>query len=63
MELSIQQADVEVNNKQSDVIPAQEEQSSSQDMEKSVFQRIKENDQKQWKSSEPNQDQNLAGDY
>lgn len=63
LELSIQQADVEVNNKQSDVIPAQEEQSSSQDMEKSVFQRIKENDQKQWKSSEPNQDQNLAGDY
>ncbi len=63
LELSIQQADVEVNNKQSDVIPAQEEQSSSQDMEKSVFQRIKENDQKQWKSSEPNQEQNLAGDY
>lgn len=63
LELSIQQAEVDVKHSQSDMIPAQEEQSSSQDMEKAVFQRIKENDQKQWKSSEPNQDQNLAGDY
>lgn len=63
LELSIQQAEVDAKHNQSDVLPTQEEQSDSQDMEKEVFQRIKENDQKQWKSTESNQDQNLAGDY
>ena len=36
---------------------------NNQDMEKAVFERIKENDQKQWKNSESTQSQNLADDY
>ena len=40
-----------------------EDKTSVSDMEKSLFERIKENDKKQWKNSESNQTQNLAEDY
>lgn len=64
MELSIAQSEVEVKNNKSDSsTPAQEDNEPAPDMEKAIFQRIKENDQKQWKSSETSSDQNLAGDY
>ena len=63
LEMSIQQAEVDVKNNQTQALPAQEEQSTMPDMEKAVFARIKENDQKQWKSGESSQNTNLAGDY
>lgn len=63
LELSISQADVNVSHKDSEILPTQEEMSNSQDMEKNIFQKIKENDQKQWKSSEQSADRNLAEDY
>lgn len=64
LELSIAQAEVDVqHNKSDESIPAQEEQNSAPEMENAIFQRIKENDQKQWKSNESSSDQNLAGDY
>ena len=44
-------------------IPASEQKSPVPEMEKSVFDRVKENDKKQWKNSESNETQNLADDY
>lgn len=63
MELSIQLAEESVQHNESKSIPASENKTSIPDMEKSVFERIKENDKKQWKNSESNQTQNLANDY
>ena len=44
-------------------MPSAEDNSINQDLEKAVFERIKENDQKQWKNSEQNQGEPLADDY
>ncbi len=63
LELSIQNIEVSVKNSQSQVLPSADDNKANQDMEKAVFERIKENDQKQWKNSETNQVQNLADDY
>ena len=52
-----------VKQSESNAIPAAEHESSNPDIEKAVFQHIKENDQKQWKNSDTNQSQNLAEDY
>lgn len=64
LELSIQNVEINVQHNQSNAIPSTEDRSlNNQDMEKAVFERIKENDQKQWKNSESTQSQNLADDY
>ncbi|MCQ2576371.1 MAG: VWA domain-containing protein [Treponema sp.] len=63
MELSLQQAQVDVKHAQSEMTPAAEENNSLPEMEKAIFERIRENDQKQWKNSEAPQGQNLAEDY
>ena len=44
-------------------MPSVEENQDIKNIEKAVFERIKENDQKKWKSSETNQSQNLSDDY
>ena len=63
LELSIQSVEVNVRHSQSQATPTAEENGDNKDMEKAVFERIKENDQKQWKNSEVNQAQNLSEDY
>ena len=63
LELSIQSIEVNVQHNQSQAVPTAEDNSINQDLEKAVFERIKENDQKQWKNSETNQGESLADDY
>ena len=63
MELSIQLAEENVQHNETKSIPASEQKSPVPEMEKSVFDRVKENDKKQWKNSESNETQNLADDY
>ena len=63
MELSIQLAEENVQHQESKTIPASESKISIPEMEKSIYERIKENDKKQWKNSEANQTQNFAEDY
>ena len=63
LELSIQSIEVNVQHNQSQAVPSAEDNSINQDLEKAVFERIKENDQKQWKNSETNQGESLADDY
>ena len=63
LELSIQSVEVNVKHAQSNAVPVSEDNKNISDMEKAVFERIKENDKKQWKNSETNQSQNLAEDY
>lgn len=63
MELSMQQAQESVKQNESQAIPVQDEKEDLSDMEKAVFQHIKENDLKQWKNSETKQPENLANDY
>ena len=63
LELSIQSVEVNVQHNQSQAVPTTEDNSINQDLEKAVFERIKENDQKQWKNSEASQSDSLAEDY
>ena len=63
LELSIQSIEVNVQHNQSQAVPSAEDNSINQDLEKAIFERIKENDQKQWKNSEQNQSEALADDY
>ena len=63
LELSIQNIEVNVRHSQSQAVPSVEENQDVQNMEKAVFERIKENDRKQWKNSESNQTSNLSEDY
>ena len=63
LELSIQSVEVNVQHSQSQAVPSAQDNSINQDLEKAVFERIKENDQKQWKNSEQNQSDSLADDY
>lgn len=63
MELSIQQAEVEVQNSKAQALPATEEKQNNPELENAVFETIKENDKKQWKSNDSSPEQNLSGDY
>ena len=64
LELSIQSVQVNVQHNQSNAVPSAEDRNmNNQDLEKAVFERIKENDQKQWKNSESTQSNSLAEDY
>ena len=62
-ELSMQQSQAKGKQNQSNQIQASPEESSPQNLEKAVFEHIKENDQKQWKNSESKQPSDLAEDY
>ena len=62
-ELSMQQSDAKGKQNQSNQIQASPEESSPQNLEKAVFEHIKENDQKQWKNSESKQPSDLAEDF
>ena len=62
-ELSVQQASAKGKQNQSNQIQASPEESSPQNLEKAVFEHIKENDQKQWKNSETKDSSNLAEDF
>ena len=63
LELSIQHSDAKGKQNQSNAIQASQEENSPQNLEKAVFEHIKENDQKQWKNSESKDTQNLAEDF
>lgn len=63
MELSIQQAEVEVQQSKAQAIPATDEKSDNPELENAVFETIKENDKKKWKSNDSTPEQNLSGDY
>ena len=62
-ELSVQHSEAKGKQNQSNQIQASQEDSSPQNLEKAVFEHIKENDQKQWKNSETRQPSNLAEDF
>ena len=63
LELSMQQAQAKGNQNQSNQIQASQEENTPQNLEKAVFEHIKENDQKQWKNSEAKDSSNLAEDF
>ena len=63
LELSMQQGNAKGMQNQSNEIQASQEEEASQNLEKAVFEHIKENDQKQWKNSEAKDSQSLAEDY
>ena len=60
---TIRQAQAKGHQNQSNQIQASQEESSPQNLEKAVFEHIKENDQKQWKNSETKDSSNLAEDF
>ncbi|MCQ2592281.1 MAG: tetratricopeptide repeat protein [Treponema sp.] len=62
-ELSLQQVEENVNQAESKAIPASEESVAEPELEKSIFERIREKDQQQWKNSESTQTSDLAEDY
>jgi tetratricopeptide (TPR) repeat protein len=62
-ELSMQQTDAKGKQNQSNQIQASPEESSPQNLEKALFEHIKENDQKQWKNSESKGPSDLAEDF
>ena len=62
-ELSMQQSEAKGKQNQSNQIQASQEEAAPQNLEKAVFQHIKENDQKQWKNSETQNSSNLADDF
>lgn len=63
MELSIQLAEEDVQQSEAKITPVSEDKSGVPELEKSVFERIKENDKKQWKNSESEQKTDFSGDY
>ncbi|BDC92585.1 VWA domain-containing protein [Treponema bryantii] len=62
-ELSVQQSEAKGKQNQSNQIQASQEEASPQNLEKAVFEHIKENDQKQWKNSESKDSSDLAEDF
>ena len=62
-ELSMQQTNAKGKQNQSNQIQASQEEAPPQNLEKAVFEHIKENDQKQWKNSESKQPSDLAEDF
>ena len=65
LELSISQVSAKGHQNESQAIQASQPQNEQnpKDLEKAVFEHIKENDQKQWKNSETQSDVNLAEDF
>lgn len=63
LELSLQTASQSAKQNETQSLPANEQDNNIPDIEKAVFEHIKENDKKQWKNSETTQSQNLASDY
>ena len=63
LELSMQQVEAKGQQNQSNQIQASQEDAAPQNLEKAVFEHIKENDQKQWKNSETKDSSNLAEDF
>lgn len=63
LELSMQMAEAKGRQRQSQTIPAAEENSSMPDIEEGVFEHVKENDQKRWKNSESPENSSLENDY
>ena len=62
-ELSMQQSEAKGKQNQSNQIQASQDETPSQNLEKAVFEHIKENDQKQWKNSESKTPSDLAEDF
>ncbi|HAH60906.1 MAG TPA: hypothetical protein DCL73_02265 [Treponema sp.] len=58
-----QQAAKDVHGTESTVIPVSEKDDAASAIESAVFQRIRENDKKQWKNSESEQKSESASDY
>jgi Ca-activated chloride channel homolog len=58
-----QQTAKEAHGRESELIPVTENDSDISTVESAVFQRIRENDEKQWKNSEPEQKSESASDY
>jgi len=63
LELSMQMIEAQSKQAQGQATPAAQEETDIPDLEKGVFEHIKENDQKQWKNSETPDTQNLENDY
>ena len=63
LELSIQISQEASRQNQSSAVQGAQDKSENDDMEKSIFEHIKENDQKQWKNSETVSTQNSADDF
>ena len=63
MELSIQIAEDSARQNQTSSVQGKQEREEHPDMDNSVFEHIKENDQKQWKNSEQTSSLNSADDY
>ncbi len=63
LELSMQMAEAKGRQRQSQTIPATEENSNMPDIEEGVFEHVKENDQKRWKNSAPPENSSLENDY
>lgn len=63
LELSLIMTEEKVKQNESTALPASQSDSNIPDIEKAVFEHIKENDKNQWKNSESSQNQNFADDY
>lgn len=63
LEISRQMIQAKVHQNSSKAIPAGETQKKNDDLEEQIFNHIKEKEQKQWKNSEVNQNQDLSADY
>ena len=63
LELSIQITEDSARQNQSNSVQGNQDNSDKNDLEKSIFEHIKENDKKQWKNSEQTSSQNPADDY
>ncbi len=62
-ELSVQNASQSAKQNESNTVQGSSEESDIKDIENAIFERIKENDQNQWKSNESSPNTNLADDY
>ena len=63
LELSMQMGSGKGHQNESQSIQASQSESNPKDLEKAVFEHIKENDQKQWKNSETQSNANPAEDF
>ena len=63
LELSSQMMEAQGNKGQKKSVQAKTDKHENPDLEKSIFEHIKENDKKQWKNSESTEPQDLSKDY
>ena len=63
LELSMQMGSAKGHQNESQSIQASQSEANPKDLEKAVFEHIKENDQKQWKNSENQSNENSAEDF